>query len=270
MIRKRYVIVALAIVSILLGSFLVNNLILAQSGGEYDPWLDLNDDGVIDVNDLQVLALIYGTSGEQITKASLIYDSGWINITDKAGQYFTITHNLSLNMTSPEVIVDITGKTALDSVALQRYLGKADYGPRWNRTYGGGADDLAHSVVQAVDGGYAIAGSTNSFGAGSLDVYLVKTDSAGNMLWNRTYGGTKDDAAYSVVQTSDGGYAIVGYTDSFGAGGFDFWLVRYIYDGDLGLAWADSTADTLIFYRGATDYFWNYMHVRIWKNKETP
>jgi hypothetical protein len=96
----------------------------------------------------------------------------------------------------------------------------------WNKTYGGTNDNLGYSVVETADGGYAIAGSTYSFGAGKVDVYLVRTDSAGNMLWNKTYGGTNEDAGCSVVETADGGYAIAGSTNSSGAGAHDFWLVK--------------------------------------------
>jgi len=97
---------------------------------------------------------------------------------------------------------------------------------QWNRTYGGTGGEEADSVVQTTDGGYALAGSTDSFGAGGVDVWLVKTDWAGNMQWNKTYGGASSDWASSVVQTSDGGYAIAGETYSFGAGDGDFWLVK--------------------------------------------
>jgi hypothetical protein len=96
----------------------------------------------------------------------------------------------------------------------------------WSQTYGGSGDDFAYSVVQTSDGGYALAGYTDSSGQGGFDVYLVKTDSAGNQNWTQTYGGSGDDFAYSVVQTSDGGYALAGYTDSFGAGYYDFYLVK--------------------------------------------
>ena len=96
----------------------------------------------------------------------------------------------------------------------------------WNKTYGGTGNDRVWSAVQTADGGYAIAGYTTSFGAGGDDVWLVKTDSAGDALWNHTYGGKGNDVAFSVVQTTDGGYALAGDTTSFGAGSWDFWLVK--------------------------------------------
>jgi hypothetical protein len=97
---------------------------------------------------------------------------------------------------------------------------------RWNKTYGGTGDDVGHSVVQTSDGGFVAAGYTDSFGAGSVDVYLFRTDSTGNMLWNKTYGGTSNEIGNSLVKASDGGYAIVGYTYSFGAGRGDVYLVK--------------------------------------------
>jgi predicted secreted protein len=87
-------------------------------------------------------------------------------------------------------------------------------------------EEGAHSLVATSDGGYALAGYTRSFGAGGSDFWLVKTDSAGNVEWNQTYGGEGIDEAASLVETSDGGYAMIGTTTSFGAGGSDFWLVK--------------------------------------------
>jgi hypothetical protein len=111
---------------------------------------------------------------------------------------------------------------ALSSLSTSSALPPGD----WSQTYGGSGDDYAYSVVQTSDGGYAIAGYTDSSGAGSYDFCLVKTDSSGNTQWSKTYGGAGDDYAYSVVQTSDGGYAIAGYTSSAGAGYYDFYLVK--------------------------------------------
>ena len=96
----------------------------------------------------------------------------------------------------------------------------------WSRTYGGAADDEAMAVVQTSDRGYAIAGYTESLGAGNSDFWLVKTDAYGNMEWNQTYGGAVSERASSLVETSDGGYAIAGRTFSFGPGGYDCWLVK--------------------------------------------
>jgi hypothetical protein len=102
----------------------------------------------------------------------------------------------------------------------------------WNQTYGGAAMDRACSLVNASYGGYALAGFTESFGAGASDFWLVKTDAYGNMEWNKTYGGTGNDCAYSLIATSDGGYALAGFTTSFGVGGVDdFWLVKTDEDG---------------------------------------
>jgi hypothetical protein len=96
----------------------------------------------------------------------------------------------------------------------------------WNQTYAEADDDRAWSLVETSDGGYAVGGSTSSFGAGGYDFWLIKTDSCGNVEWNQTYGGANEDFAHCLVKTPDGGYALTGYTKSFGAGDRDFWLVK--------------------------------------------
>lgn len=97
----------------------------------------------------------------------------------------------------------------------------------WTRTYGGANDDRASCVIQTSDDGYAIAGRTNSFGAGGYDFWLVKTNSSGDMEWNKTLGGARDDYARAVIQTTDGGFAVAGGTQS------DFWLVKTNSSGDV-------------------------------------
>ncbi|MFC2018854.1 dockerin type I repeat-containing protein [Chloroflexota bacterium] len=96
----------------------------------------------------------------------------------------------------------------------------------WNKTFGGGDTDYGFSVCQSLDGGYIIAGMTESFGAGGKDIWLIKTDSDGNKEWDKTIGGTNDDYGYSVRQTTDGSYIVAGDTKSFGAGGKDIWLIN--------------------------------------------
>jgi hypothetical protein len=104
---------------------------------------------------------------------------------------------------------------------------------QWAKTYGGTGEDLVSSVQQTSDGGYILAGWTTSFGAGSSDFFLIKTDANGNLQWAKTYGGISHDAAYSVQQTSDGGYIVAGYTFSFGAGNYDFFLIKTDANGNI-------------------------------------
>jgi len=103
----------------------------------------------------------------------------------------------------------------------------------WTRSYGGKGIDEGHSVAQTVDGGYIIVGFTESYGAGSYDIYLIKTDDHGDTLWTRTYGGSDVDRGFSVAQTTDGGYIIVGTTESFGSGKSDVYLIKTNAEGDI-------------------------------------
>jgi uncharacterized delta-60 repeat protein len=96
----------------------------------------------------------------------------------------------------------------------------------WDKTYGGANDDVAFFIAATSDGGYVLAGLTESYGAGGADMWLVKTNATGQVEWNQTFGGAFMEHAYSVITTSDGGYAIVGITESYGAGGSDMWLVK--------------------------------------------
>ena len=103
----------------------------------------------------------------------------------------------------------------------------------WTKTFGGSKFDLGNSVQQTNDGGYIVTGRTASFGAGSLDVYLIKTDGNGDSLWTKTFGGSSFDLGFSVQQTTDGGYIIIGGTDSYGNGDRDFYLIKTDVNGDL-------------------------------------
>ena len=128
----------------------------------------------------------------------------------------------------------------------------------WTQTYGGNDYDSVESVIQTSDGGYALTGRTRSFGSGSHELWIIKTDSLGNMEWNKTYGTgssyaivQNSDEGYtiagsrliktdsegnmqwnrsggvtSMIQTSDGGYALAGYTNFVMGESADFWLVK--------------------------------------------
>ncbi len=104
---------------------------------------------------------------------------------------------------------------------------------QWNNTFGGNADDEGYSVQQTIDGGYIISGYTKSFGAGLMDVFLIKADPSGNQVWSKTFGGVQDDEGYSVLETNDGDYVVSGVTSSSGAGSRDMWMIKTDPSGNL-------------------------------------
>ncbi len=115
------------------------------------------------------------------------------------------------------------------------YIGK--YTPNgtlsWNKTWGGVGNDYGSSIIQTSDGGYAVTGYETSFGAGGSDMFIVKYTSDGTLSWNKTWGGVGIDNGNSIIQTNDGGYAVTGYTENFGAGVNDMFIVKYTSDGTL-------------------------------------
>jgi len=94
----------------------------------------------------------------------------------------------------------------------------------WNMTYGGANFNVGRSVKQTRDGGYIIAGQTNNTDNEDHDVWLIKTNASGNELWNRTHGGNLDDKGWKIQQTTDGGYIIIGETNS--SDNQDIWLIK--------------------------------------------
>ncbi len=126
-----------------------------------------------------------------------------------------------------------TGSTVISgvrSVFLQKYA--ADGTSAWFKTYGGTGNEYGSGLVATSDGGFAIVGWTNSFGAGSDDIYLIKTTADGTLEWQRTFGGTASDQGVSILQMADGGFLIGGTTSSWGAGGADLVVIRTDADGN--------------------------------------
>ncbi len=110
----------------------------------------------------------------------------------------------------------------------------------WSRTWGGLGHEYIVSIIQDYDGGFVIAGETESFGAGDSDALLAKFDSSGNLSWSRTWGGMNSENAVSIIKSADGGYALTGGTDSYGAGVDDVFLIKYNSNGTI-----NNCADTI-------------------------
>ncbi len=130
------------------------------------------------------------------------------------------------------IIAGETSSFGADSSDVYLIRTNTDGDTLWTKTYGGTGDDYGSSVQECAGGGFIIAGQTRSFGAGSRDVYLIRTDANGAPLWTKTYGGTSDDYGSSVQECAGGGFIIAGITYSFGAGSFDIYLIRTDADGD--------------------------------------
>ncbi|MBT9556229.1 MAG: hypothetical protein IV100_09380, partial [Myxococcales bacterium] len=126
-----------------------------------------------------------------------------------------------------------TGSTVIGGVRslfLQKFA--ANGTSEWQRTFGGANNEYGAGLVATSDGGYAIVGWTNSFGAGGDDIYLIRTTSDGTLLWQRTFGGSADEQGYSILAMPDGGFMLAGTTRSWGAGGADLVIIRTDVDGN--------------------------------------
>jgi uncharacterized delta-60 repeat protein len=116
----------------------------------------------------------------------------------------------------------------------------------WQQAYGGSDGDWANSIWQTTDGGYIVAGMTQSFSAGDYDLWILKLSSSGDIEWQRAYGGNGHDVAESIQQTSDGGYIVAGGTSSIGAGLYDYLVLKLSAAGDIewqktyGKTWSES------------------------------
>jgi hypothetical protein len=128
------------------------------------------------------------------------------------------------------------------------YLVKTDiYGDTiWTKVYGGDANTSGTFIQVTSDSGYIVLGATNSYGAGSEDVYLLKINTDGDTLWTKTFGGPGIDYGHCVRQTEDQGYIIAGHTNSYGSGLNDIYLIKTDILGDT--LWTKSI--------GGSDYEW--------------
>ena len=104
--------------------------------------------------------------------------------------------------------------------------------PEWIGHYGGPRSEDGHHILETADGGFLVAGRTNSYGNGDWDAYFIKLDSNGDTLWTRTSGGSAWDHCVCMAKAADGDYVAAGYTYSFGVYGEDVYIVKISPDGD--------------------------------------
>jgi hypothetical protein len=129
----------------------------------------------------------------------------------------------------------VAGRTDSFTTSMAFWILKLDDegGILWQKTYGGATGnslEVAYSIQQTADDGYIVAGETRT-ASGNYDCWVLKLDGNGNVMWEKTYGGSEDDRAYSIEQTRDGGYIVAGKSWSFGAGLYDIWVLKLNSDG---------------------------------------
>ncbi|MHA1686178.1 MAG: hypothetical protein ACTSYD_07165 [Candidatus Heimdallarchaeaceae archaeon] len=123
------------------------------------------------------------------------------------------------------ILVGYTESYAIGGTDVWLIKTDAEGNKEWDKTFGGDRWDCGTCVIQTADGGYAITGNKEP-SAGVSDLWLIKTDAEGNEMWNKTFGGSKGETGNYIIQTSDGGYIIIGQTCSFGLDDSDIWLIK--------------------------------------------
>jgi hypothetical protein len=170
-----------------------------------------------------------------LVKTNAIGDTLWIK--SYGGTYFETGNSVIQTANNGYILAGSTSETTHSFVtdSLDVFIVRTNSGgdTLWSKRYGGNDNEWANSIQQSNDNGYIIAGTTTSFGAGNKDIYLIRTDANGNVMWSKTYGGAGDEEGNSVQLTDDGGYIITGSTTSFGAGSTDAYLIKTDSSGNL-------------------------------------
>jgi len=194
-----------------------------------------------------------GSGGESGSAVCLTGDGGFMAVgsTGSFGTGYSSIYTVRLNNDGDTLWTSVYGGTGADyAYALEAALDggfviaggtsssgagytdayaiktDADGVVQWEKTYGGLYDDRAYAVTRTLDGGYLLAGSTESFGAAEIDVYVIKTTPTGDTAWTRKYGGSKSDYGRMVFQETGRDYLVLGYSFSNSAGGSDAYLAK--------------------------------------------
>ena len=176
--------------------------------------VDLADDGSIL---LAGISYSYGAGDRDayLIKTDRFGDLLWQNT--YGGPGYDNAHSVLVNREN-EIILTGYGDHWGEAGKMDMFLKKITLAGEdiWTQTYGGEENDRAMTVFQLQDGGYILTGFTQSFGEGNWDVYVIKTGSTGEALWNDTHGSPAADFGYDIIQSREGDYYITGWSHGFG------------------------------------------------------
>jgi len=235
LIKKRYIIIALGIVSVLLVSLFVTNVLLAQSDGEYDPWIDTNDDGIIDINDVAAMGSIYGASGTPINKTALL-----LELQSKIDSL-----NATVTTLQSDLVAEAAAREAADAALQYAFQDTIDHETA-ERMVADNALQIQISTLQSqmLPQGFVRAPAYDS---GWVSI------NQGQVLTFTHNLGTTEVLVYVIGNdtTGDNGIHQMGY-------------------GDNSLLWYRLNSTTISVYRLIPEDFWTEVRVMIWKIQPPP
>ncbi|OGF63622.1 MAG: hypothetical protein A2Y62_00920 [Candidatus Fischerbacteria bacterium RBG_13_37_8] len=230
------------------GGYVVTGITLSYGAGSSDFWVTkLDKSGSIiwqntyggDDNDEQTSVVITKDNGIVISGVSSysfgIGTDAWIIKLNKNGNIsWQKIYGMPDSDGPHEIIATsdggliMAGYTSREVVVGTAWIVKLDINGniQWEKSYERGRGESARSIVETNDGGYLVGGMTGGNKRGAADIWILKLDVSGNIIWQRAYGGSDDDIIDSIVDTPDNGYIILADTKSFGAGAWDILLFK--------------------------------------------
>jgi len=227
--------------------FVFAGLTNSSNNGNSQGWLLKTDmDGNLlwnktyaEVGDSAFRAIIVSTTGDYVAAGySASATNGnyglWLVKTDSSGtmiwsQLFSGVDDKGYGLVASKDGYVVVGEShASQEANSDAFAAKTDFNGRliWKKTYGGANFDVASAVTPTRDGGYLVVGFTFSYGKGQRDFWFFEIDDSGNVAWSRTYGREGYEEAYAAVEVGDNEFVISGWTNSIGAGSYDFYVVR--------------------------------------------
>ncbi len=169
---------------------------------------------------------IVRTNALGVVQSRLVYGSSGTNVDD-------VAYGVKCTTDGGFIVVGKSKSVSLAQASYDAFVLKfnSSFSLQWSRFFGAQAtDDVIYAVEEGESGSFVLAGETSSFGVTGTDAWIVKLDSSGNYLWQKTYGAAGDEKGYDLCVANDGGYVVVGSTTSYGTAG-DMWVLKLAADG---------------------------------------